>query len=187
MRMRTRFLAGVALAVILSTLGAPSAAARTETFVAGKRVRMKVFVPSGYSFESETNEAGITHILMENPVWHIGLSVFISPEYTPESDTEAWQRNMVVTQSAQFLTESKEQDYQWRTLKPLQGSGVYCIFTDAQAKRAADLEPGGFMHVVVGAKVIKHAILYFQIYNNDLTTPEYREIFDVLLNSFDQS
>lgn len=161
--------------------------ARPRTFAAGQGVRMKVEVPAGYSFKSETNQHGMTLVQMENPVWNIKVNVLISPEYTAETETEEWQRNMVVSQSADFLAQSKEQDYKFAALKPVNGSGVYCIFTDPEAKRVEDLKPGEVMHVVVGAKVIRGAVMYFQIFNNDVKSVEYREVFDLFVNGFDEA
>jgi hypothetical protein len=161
--------------------------ARPRTFVAGKGVRLKVDVPAGYSFKTESNQAGMTLVRMENPVWNIKVNVLISPEYDAKTESEEWQRNMVVTQSADFLAQSKEQDYKFLPLKPANGSGVYCVFTDAEAKRPEDLKPGEVMHVVVGAKVIRGAVMYFQIFNNDVKSAEYLEVFDLFISGFDEA
>jgi len=161
--------------------------AKPRTFVAGQGVRMKVEVPPGYSFKSQTNAQGLTLVEMDNPVWKIQLRVLISPEYTAEAETEEWQKDIVVNRSADFLAQSKEQDYKFLPLSPAQGSGVYCVFTDPEAKTVDQLKPDEFMHVVVGAKVIRGAAMYFQIYNNDVKSEEFREVFDLLVNGFDEA
>ena len=170
---------------VLLVLGVVELAARPETFVAGQRVRMKVDVPVGYSFETETNEHGITMVQMENPVWRIALRVYISPEYSADMTTEEGQRSIVASHSSFLLAESKEQDYKWQPLNSRRGSGVYCVFTDPAAKKVSELGPDNYMHIVTGAKVIKGASMYFQVYCNDLKSPEYQEIFDRLINGFD--
>jgi len=162
-------------------------AARPRTFVAGQSVRMKVEVPAGYSFKSQTGASGMVLVTMENPVWNIGIKVLISPEYTAATESEEWQRNLVVSQSADFLAQSKEQDYKFSPLKPAQGSGVYCVFTDPDAARIEELKPGEYMHVVVGAKVIKGAVMYFQIFNNDVKSEEFREVFALFVDGFDEA
>lgn len=176
---------GAGLALLLAT-SSPLAAA-TETLVAGQRVRMAVRVPIGYSYAVDHNDFGVTSVEMENPVWRITLRVFISPEVPAEATTPEWQRDIVVRHSSQFLAASKEQDYHWQTLRPEEGSGVYCVFSDAKARKVSELPPDSFLHVVTGAKVIRGAVIYFQIWCNDLTTPEYSEIMDVVLTSFDRS
>ena len=170
---------------VLLVLGGTELTARPETFVAGQRVRMKVDVPVGYSFETETNEHGITLVQMENPVWRITLRVYISPEYSADMATEEGQRSIVASQSSFLIAESKEQDYKWQPLNSRRGSGVYCVFTDPAAKKVSELGPDSYMHIVTGAKVIKGASMYFQIYCNDLKSPEYAEILDRLINGFD--
>jgi hypothetical protein len=172
---------------LITVLSVCDLAARPRTFVAGQSVRIKVDVPAGYSFKSETNSEGMTRVLMENPVWNIKIAVLISPEYSAESESEEWQRNLVVSQSADYLSQSKEQDYNFLPLKPANGSGVYCVFTDAEAKRVEDLKPGEAMHIVVGTKVIRGAVMYFQILNNDVKSPEYLEVFNLFVSWFDEA
>lgn len=161
------------------------AQAGERVVVAGQNVRIRVAVPPGYSFKTESNEGGMTLVRMENPVWHISVNVLISREYSRETEGEEWQRNMVVTQSSAFLAQSKEQDYHFHPLRPRRGSGVYCVFTDAEANSIAQLKPDEYMHVVVGAKVIRGAVMYFQIFNNDVRSEEYLEVFRMIQDSFD--
>lgn len=172
---------------LFTVLSAGDLIARPRTFVAGQNVRIKVDVPAGYSFKTETNQHGMTLVQMENPVWYIKVNVLISPEYSAQAESEEWQRNIVVTQSADFLSQSKEQDYKFLPLKPVNGSGVYCVFTDSEAKRVEDLKPGEVMHVVVGAKVIPGAVLYFQIFSNDVKSQEYLEVFNLFVSWFDEA
>lgn len=185
MHMRSRSSLIALLLVMITGVGVLEA--RPRTFVAGQNVRMKVDVPAGYSFKSETTEHGVTVVQMENPVWHINVSVLISTKREPEADSEEWQRNLVVTWSADFLAQSKEQDYKFVALKPTNGSGVYCIFTDPDAARVEDLKPGEFMHVCVGAKAIPGAVMYFRIFSNDVKSEEFREVFDMFVNGFDEA
>ncbi len=170
----------------LLLLAAPPLPAGAETLVAGQRVRLHIPVPAGYSYEVNQDEFGVITVEMENPVWPITLRVFLAPDFPPEATTAEWQRNMVVRNSSQFLSESKQQDYRWETLHPEEGSGVYCVFSDAHARKPSELPPGHFLHVVTGAKVIRGVVMYFQIWCNDRTTPEYQEILNVLLNDFDR-
>ncbi|MBE2214330.1 MAG: hypothetical protein IAE82_10705 [Opitutaceae bacterium] len=172
---------------VIACLAGGDLSARPRTFVAGQGVRLKTEVPAGYSFATQTNQHGMTLVKLENPVWNISVAVIISPEYSAEAEGEEWQKNIVVTQSADFLAQSKEQDYKFFPLKPVNGSGVYCVFTDPEAKRPEDLKPGEYLHVVVGAKVIRGAVMYFQIYNNDVKSAEYREVFDLFINGFDEA
>ena len=160
-------------------------AARPRTFVAGQGIRMKADVPPGYSFKSETNQHGVTLVVMENPVWRIVITALISSERPPEAPTEEWQRNLVVTYSADFLAQSKEQDYKFRPLNPVAGSGVYCIFTDPNVKPVEQLGPDEYNHVLVGAKVVRGAAMYFRIMCNDVTSPEFQEAVNVFVNGFD--
>lgn len=183
MRRARRF---VGLGLLLALAGAGVTEAREETFVAGQRVRLKTEVPLGYSFVAEPSGNGVTTVELENPVWRITLRVYISGDLPPEAKTTEWQRALVVKHSSMLLTQSKENDYRWSDLYPARGSGVYCVFTDAEAKSASELGPDGYMHVVAGAKVIDGAVMYFQIYCNDLTSPEYDEVFALLLNGFDR-
>ncbi len=187
MRHAMRWRGGATLALLVLAATTPASAA-TETLVAGQRVRMPINVPVGYSYKAERNESGLTEVELENPVWRITLRVYISGDFpTKEALTETWQRDLVVRFSSGFLSESKQGDYQWQSLRPSEGSGVYCVFSDAAARKVSDLPPDGYLHVVTGAKVIKGAAMYFQIWCNDLTTPEYREIFDLMLHGFDRS
>ncbi|WP_221032075.1 hypothetical protein [Actomonas aquatica] len=177
--------------VVLWVLGAAVATtaqgqSRTESFTAGQRVKLSTRVPLGYSFEQETDSQGVTLIEMLNPVWRISLRVYISGEVPAEASKTEWQRNLVVQNSSMFLSQSKEQDYRWQALVPEEGSGVYCVFSDARARKVSELPPDGFMHVVTGVKVIRGAVMYFQIWCNDMTVPEYQEIFDLLLYDFDR-
>lgn len=161
--------------------------ARPRTFVAGQGVRMKVDVPPGYSFKTETNPEGLTQVVLENPVWRIVVIAIISPEYTAETTTEEWQRNLVVSNSADYLAQSKEQDYRFRALNPAQGSGVYCVFTDPDVKPVDQLKPEEFNHVVVGTKVIRGGVMLFRILCNDMSTPEYQEAFNLFVTGFDEA
>jgi hypothetical protein len=171
--------------VFVALAGSLSAQGRERTFVAGQNLRMKVAVPPGYSFRSESGNNGMTLVRMENPVWQIYINVLISPDYSAEKENERWQRDLVVAQSADFLASSKEQDYKFMPLKPLSGSGVFCTFTDPDASRPEELGPDEFMHVVVGAKVIRGAVMYFQIFNNDVRSQEFQEVFDLFVSGFD--
>ncbi len=170
----------------LAVVGSVHAAGRVEEFVAGQRLRMWTEVPIGYSFVAEPSGNGVTTVELENPVWRIALRVYISGDVPPEATTAEWQRVLVVKHSSNLLPQSRESDYVWADLLPDSGSGVFCIFTDAQAKTANQLRDGGYLHVVAGAKVIRGAVMYFTIYCNDVTTPEYDEIFALLLKSFDR-
>lgn len=178
----TRWIGSVA---ILLALAAGELSARPRTFVAGQGVRMVAEVPAGYSFKSETNQNGVTLVVMENPVWRIVITVLLSSEYPPEASTDEWQRNLVVSHSADFLAQSKEQDYQFRPLMPVSGSGVYCIFTDPAVKPVEELKPDEYNHVLVGAKVVRGAAMYFRILCNDVTSPEFKEALGVFINAFD--
>lgn len=159
--------------------------AESRTVVLASRLKLKVERPMGYSCDVATNEHGMTMIVMENPVWNIVFKVFVTPNIPREAKSEEWQQNMVITQSAHFMAESKEGDYHWRPLNPRQGSGLYAQFGDAAAKSPADLQSRHFMYVIVGAKVVKGAGLYFQIFSNEAASAECLEVLNLLVESFE--
>lgn len=172
------------VSVIACLLGG-ELSARPRTFVAGQGVRMKVEVPAGYSFKTEARENNGVIVQMENPVWGISVTGVIIAEYEPKCDTEQWQRDFVVSRSADFLAQSKEQDYKFLPLAPTEGTGLYCIFTDPEAKRAEELKPGEYLHAVTGVKVFRGAVILFRIMCNDVRSAEFQEVLAVFVNTFD--
>lgn len=179
----TRLVCGL---VVLCALGGGEASARPRTFVAGDGVRIRIDVPPGYSFRTE-NENGQVIVRLENPVWPIFIAAAIAPSSAVRAPTEEAQRNLLVTQAAEILAQSKEQDYRFIPLNPERGSGVYCLFSAPNASRPEELEPDQFLHVTAGIKTIRGAVMYFRIMCNDVTTPEYQEALALFVNYFDEA
>lgn len=184
MKTVTAWWCGVVLAL---AGGVVDVSARPRTFVAADGVRMKTDVPAGYSFETDTTQDGQLYIRMENPVWPIFVAVVFAPESLVPAKTEEEQRNLLVTQAAEILAQSKEQDYHFLPLNPVSGSGVYCVFSEPGSRKPEDLKPNEFLHIVAGVKTVRGVVMYFRIMCNDITTPEYQEIFDLFVNEFDRA
>jgi hypothetical protein len=155
-----------------------------ETVTVPGRNRISIFVPPGYSFTVERDADKNASVRMENPVWPIALTAFIIAEADPAIVTEEWQRNELISRVAGALADAKEKDYNIQPFHPVSGTGVYCVFTDARYKKAADLPAGEYMHLTGGVKAWRGCYVFFQIMSNDLTSPEYREAFQLFETSF---
>lgn len=166
-------------------LGAHMALAQSEeTVTVPGRHRVNILVPAGYSFAVDRDMHKNAAVRMENPVWPIAITAFIIAEADPAIVTEEWQRNQVISRIASALPDAKEKDYNFELLRPVSGSGVFCVFTDARYKAVAELPPGEYLHLTGGVKAWRGCYVFFQIMSNDLTSPEYQEAFQLFVSSF---
>ncbi|RME72069.1 MAG: hypothetical protein D6781_02910 [Verrucomicrobia bacterium] len=146
--------------------------------------KIRIDVPTGYSLDTEVNRAGITVVKLENPVWHIAVSAGIVPERDPDNTSAAWQDNRLVGFLADLLAESDATEYTFAPLNPIVGTGRFCVFTEAETP-ASTPDPDDYHHLTAGIKAWRGVTIIFQILSNDVTSPEYQEVFRLFTHSFE--
>jgi len=147
--------------------------------------RVLIAVPAGYSFEMKAEENGAQAVSMENPIWGISISATVTPTTEADIQSSEWQQNLIVSFCADALSQSAEKDYKFKALEPKQGTGTYCIFTDARlANKKESIPKGEFAHMTGGVKALKGCIVVFQVMSNDVTSEEYREALGLFKESF---
>lgn len=146
--------------------------------------KILINVPAGYSLDTSVNAEGITVVKMENPVWGIIVSAGIFPDNDRANTTSKWQNNRLVGFLADLLAESDAVDYSFTPLYPNHGSGQFCVFTeDENTDNSAD--PENYRHLTAGIKAWGGTTIIFQILSKDITTPEYEEMMNVFVESFE--
>ena len=146
--------------------------------------KLLVTVPMGYSYEAEIAPNGNAVVKMENPVWEITVSAVVAMESDPEITTSEWQRNFLIGRLADVLPDAREADYNFKPFNPRSGTGLYCVFTDADLKEGDRPAPGTFRHLTGGIKAWPGGGVFFVIMSNSIRTPEYQEILSVFRDSF---
>lgn len=170
--------------VLLLLLFAGAAPAQTQQNVKVGGTKLSILVPPGYSFRVERDAEDNAAVFMENPVWPISITAFIIAERDPAITTTDWQQNQLISRVASALAQAKEQDYNFQTLHPSSGTGVFCVFTDSTYKKPQDLPLGEFINLPGGVKSWRGCFVYFQIMSNDIKSPEYQEAFQLFEQSF---
>jgi hypothetical protein len=169
--------------LLLATVGVAPAQTQQSVKIPGGG-RISILVPPGYSFRVERDTEDNAAVFMENPVWPINITAFIIAERDPAITTAEWQQNQLISRVADALPQAKEQDYNFQTLHPSSGTGVFCVFTDSTYKKPQDLPLGEFLNLTGGVKAWRGCFVFFQIMSNGTTSSEYQEAFQLCEKSF---
>ena len=161
-----------------------SAFAAGERTLSVGRARLSIDLPPGYSYKTERDQEGNARVTIENPVWQISITAIVAAESDPKITTTEWQQNMLISECADALSQSKEGDYKFKPLGTKNGTGTYCIFTDSTLKKGDSIPAGEYINMTAGVKAWPGCLVFFKIMSNDVSSDEYREAFMLMRDSF---
>jgi hypothetical protein len=134
------------LVLALPHLAAPATAkekekSHEESLLLFDQRRVGVNVPAGFLYSASKDEHGVISARLSTPKDTISLQISFLPDIDGEYATARGQKEIMVKSFQQYVVGSVEQGMHFEELQPRNGSGTYCIFTDAKLVGAATPGP----------------------------------------------
>lgn len=173
------------LLVWLVLLPAATPAAQRETLLtAFDQRKVAVIVPEGFNL-TRASEAprGLNAVTIDRPDGAIALHLYFIPDPTGGELVQSARarKEFLVSQFQDYVAASTEAAMQFEELDARgASSGTYCAFTDSSLLGKTQLPPNEFLHVTVGLKAWPEGCVMFKLFSNDLTSPHYRALLDLL-------
>ena len=172
----------------LPHLAAPATAkekekSHEESLLLFDQRRVGVNVPAGFLYSASKDEHGVISARLSTPKDTISLQISFLPDVDGEYATARGQKEIMVKSFQQYVVGSVEQGMHFEELQPRNGSGTYCIFTDAKLVGAATLPPGEYLHSTTGIKSWRGCMALFTLFSNNTTSEEYLSAMKVLRES----
>jgi hypothetical protein len=172
------------LVFMIASLGALRAAPqREETLFLFENRKVVVAVPAGFSFGGVRDERGLARVQMSNASNDVSVQLTFLPDFE-ERFMEGYERNRFLFESfSEFAESSVEKAMQFEDLKPADGVGTYCVFTDAKLVGVTTLPENEYLHATKGVKVWPGVLVVFSVFSNDTTSKDYKAIMTMLRES----
>lgn len=173
--------------LFLATVVAVSAAAqRDEPVLIFESRKVSVAVPTGFTFASARDRAGLVNLDLADTEKAVNLHVVFLPDPEGQAMTARSRKERMVELFDELVAGSVEKAMQFEELEPRTGVGTYCAFTDAKLVGQTTFPPGEYLHLTVGVKAWRGVMVVFRLFSNDLKSPAYQAALKLLRESIEE-
>ena len=179
---------GFRCSVVFLAILAPAVAAaqREEPVLIFEHRKIAVVVPSGFSFASARDRAGLVNLDLADAEKAVNLHVVFLPDPEGLALPARSRTERIVELFDDLVAGSVEKAMRFEELEPRTGVGTYCVFTDAKLAAQANFPPGEYLHLTVGVKGWRGVMVVFRLFSNDTNSASYRAALKLLRESVEE-
>ncbi len=170
------------LFALLTGLGAATKTQEETVFLFENR-KVTVAVPDGFGFASSKDERGLITVRLADRKEKASMQITFLPDGEGQFATARGRKEFMHENFQEYVGASVEKVMQFEELDPKEGSGTYCVFTDANLVGKTKLPPGEFQHSTTGVKAWPGVVAVFTVMSNGTTTKEYQSVMAMLRQS----
>lgn len=185
-RVRMKYLFPLVALLVCSVSSTAIAKPREETLFLFENRRISILVPDGFGFGSTKDDQGLMTVHLEHPKENVQLTITFVPDPEQNFASARSRKELIHEQFGEYVGSSVEKAIQFEELEPKQGSGTYCVFTDAKLVGKTKLPPGEFLHLTSGVKAWPGVAAIFRMFSNDVRAKEHQAIIAMLRDSVEE-
>lgn len=178
------FLPRIVFPMLVLLIGTAAASKlQEETVFLFENRRVAVAVPDGFGFASSKDDRGLITVRLADRKEKASLQITFLPDGEGRFATARSRKEFIHENFQEYVGASVEKAMQFEELEPKEGSGTYCVFTDANLVGKTKLPPGEFQHSTTGVKAWPGVVAVFTVMSNGTTTKEYQAVMAMLRQS----
>ena len=170
------------LVALVTGLGAASKTTEETVFLFENR-KVAVAVPEGLGFAATKDDRGLMTVRIQDRKEKISLQMTFLPDAEGRFGNARARKEFMHENFQEFLGGSVEKAMQFEELEPKEGTGTYCVFTDAALVGKAKIPPGEFQNSTTGLKAWPGVVAVFTVLSNGVNTKEYQAVMTMLRES----
>lgn len=171
-------------ACAVALLFALPAVAKEEIVVSSDQRKISVQLPEGFSLSSKEAD-GVVAAEIVDAKRTLSLHMDFVPDPNARLGTEDSQKDMLADVSQNEAEQSVEKGYNFQSLEPRSGGGIYVVFTDASLA-GKPTPPGEYLKLTRGIKSWSGFAVVFSLMSQDSSSDEYKAVMKMLKQSVEE-